>query len=191
MSTKSRKSDRPTRIEAVVWASRRLGTRTVLFHAAVAERLGLNATDHKCADLLWELGPLTAGKLAQLTGLTTGAMTAAIDRLERAGFVSREADPDDRRRVVVRATSERLTDVAHLFGGLAAAAQKLCARYTDEQLAVIERFMDEATEMMEQQAALLRTSDRAPASPSTRAAASPQIRSSRQRSRPMPMRKRK
>lgn len=169
MSSKSSKSDRSDRIERAIWTSRRLGTRTVLFHAAVAERLGLNATDHKCADLLWELGPLTAGRLAELTGLTTGAMTAAIDRLERVGFVVREADPQDRRRVVVRATPERTPQVAHLFEGLSASAQKLCERYTDEQLAVIEEFMNGAVTMLEQQTLALRADDVTADSEGTRA----------------------
>jgi hypothetical protein len=65
----------------------------------VADRLGLNPTDHKCVDFLLMNGPLTAGELATLTALTTGAITAALDRLERAGFAKREDDPDDRRRV--------------------------------------------------------------------------------------------
>ena len=64
-----------------------------MFHQAIADRLGLNVTDHKCIDLLLMKGPLTAGELAGMTGLTTGAITAVIDRLEKAGFVRREDDP--------------------------------------------------------------------------------------------------
>src|SRR5690349_15820511 len=78
-------------------AGRRLSTATIMFHQAVADRLGLNLTDHKCVDLLLLNGPLTAGELASLTALTTGAITAALDRLERGGFVKREDDPEDRR----------------------------------------------------------------------------------------------
>src|SRR5215813_713559 len=89
-------------------AGRRLSTATILFHQAVADRLGLNLTDHKCVDLLLLHGPLTAGELASMTALTTGAITAALDRLGRAGFVRREADPGDRRRVVVRPVPGRV-----------------------------------------------------------------------------------
>src|SRR5438034_2670026 len=82
-------------------AARRQSTATVLFHAAVAERLGLSATDHKYADLIARQGPMTAGELADRAGLTTGAITGVLDRLERAGWVRRERDPHDRRRVMV------------------------------------------------------------------------------------------
>src|SRR6516164_9446091 len=80
---------------------RQLTTATILFHQAIADRLGMNVTDHKCADILLRAGPITAGELAQRTGLTTGAITGVIDRLEKAGFVRRVRDPGDRRRVVV------------------------------------------------------------------------------------------
>src|SRR4030095_3865035 len=80
---------------------RRHSTATVLFHAAIAEQLGLNATDHKAADLLMQRGPLSAGALAELAGVTTGSVTGMIDRLERAGWVRRTRDPADRRRIIV------------------------------------------------------------------------------------------
>src|SRR2546427_10347158 len=78
-------------------AARRQSTATVLFHAAVAERLGLSATDHKYADLIARQGPMTAGELADRAGLTTGAITGVLDRLEQAGGGRRERDPHDRR----------------------------------------------------------------------------------------------
>src|SRR5262245_22826573 len=102
-----------------------------MFHQAVADRLGLNPTDHKCADFLWTRGPMTAGELAELTGLTTGAITGVIDRLERGGFVRREDDPGDRRRVVVRAVPKRLRQIGRLFEDVAARMAELSARYTD------------------------------------------------------------
>src|SRR5918997_6772224 len=77
----------------------RLSTTTVLFHSAVADRLGVSATDVKCYTILRQTGPLTAGELAERVSLTTGAITGVIDRLERAGLVRRAADPHDRRRV--------------------------------------------------------------------------------------------
>src|SRR5690606_6880522 len=70
------------------------------FHAAVAESVGLSLTDLRYLHLVTE-GPVTAGDLARRTGLTTGAVTRVIDRLQRAGFVRRAADPSDRRRVIV------------------------------------------------------------------------------------------
>jgi DNA-binding MarR family transcriptional regulator len=67
-----------------------------------AESLGVHSTDLIAGSYLSEMGPMTAGKLAKEMGITTGAMTAAIDRLERAGFATRENDPNDRRKVIVK-----------------------------------------------------------------------------------------
>src|SRR5215831_16503044 len=80
---------------------RQLSTATILFHQAIADRLGMNVTDHKCADILLRTGAITAGELSRRTGLTTGAITGVIDRLEKAGFVRRAKDAGDRRRVIV------------------------------------------------------------------------------------------
>src|SRR2546427_12544520 len=79
-------------------AARRQSTATVLFHTAVAERLGLSATDHKYAVLIARQGPMTAGELADRAGVTTGAITGVPDRLEQAGGVPRDGDPLDQRR---------------------------------------------------------------------------------------------
>src|SRR4051812_25029573 len=94
-------ADRAELLAALVGELRQLSAATIMFHQAVADRLGLNVTDHKCVDLLQRNGPLTAGELAQHTGLTTGAITGVIDRLEKAGFVRRAEDANDRRRVII------------------------------------------------------------------------------------------
>src|SRR5438094_10452311 len=77
---------------------RRHSTASVLFHHAVAERLGLGPTDHKCLDLLRERGKMTGSELAATTGLTSGAITGVVARLERTGYLRREADRHDGRR---------------------------------------------------------------------------------------------
>lgn len=119
-----------------------MSTRSVLLHAAIADKLGLNPSDHKCADVLREQpGPITAGRLAELTGLTSGAITGVLDRLERAGFVARDRDPDDRRRVVIRCTPERAPDVRPLFMPLRDGMIAFCRRYTDSELRLILDFM--------------------------------------------------
>ena len=137
---------------------RQFSTATVLFHQAVAERLGLNTTDHKCADILLRTGPLTAGELAETTGLTTGAMTGVVDRLERAGFVSRERDPEDRRRVIVRPTlsAERERELAGLFAPLAGAFEEICDTYSDRDLGVILEFLRRCRSMTHEQTHRLR-----------------------------------
>ena len=99
--------EKPRLLEDLNQAGRRLSQATILFHQAVADRLGLHPTDHKCIDLLVSAGSTTAGELAEATGLTTGAITGVIDRLEAAGFVRREDDPNDRRRVIIRVVPKR------------------------------------------------------------------------------------
>jgi DNA-binding MarR family transcriptional regulator len=121
-----------------------------MFHQAIADRLGLNVTDHKCMDLLLLNGPLTAGELAAMTGLTTGAITAVIDRLEKAGFVRREDDPRDRRRVIVQVMPKRCRDIERLFEPFAATFGELSARYKDEELVVILDFMSRSRDGLHQ-----------------------------------------
>jgi DNA-binding MarR family transcriptional regulator len=129
-----------------------MSTRSVLLHAAVADKLGLNPSDHKCADLLRsEPGPITAGRLAELTGLSTGAITGVLDRLERAGFVARDHDPNDRRRVVIRVTPERMPDLRPVFMPLRDAMIAFCTRYTDDELRVILDFMRNSEVVMQEQ----------------------------------------
>jgi DNA-binding MarR family transcriptional regulator len=137
-------------------AGRHMGTASIMFHQAVADRLGLNVTDHKCIDLLLLNGPLTAGELAQKTGLTTGAVTAVIDRLERAGFARRQDDPNDRRRVIVAVVSQRLGEIERLFRSFAANFSELAARYKDKELAVILDFMTRCREGLHQSTLELR-----------------------------------
>ena len=122
---------------------RQMSATAVMFHQAVADRLGLHVTDHKCADLILRNGSMTAGALANLTGLTTGAITGVVDRLEGAGLARRVPDPTDRRRVVIEiiANSKCSTAVANLFSGIAQATSKLLERYTDDELALVLDFV--------------------------------------------------
>src|SRR5215472_4529221 len=101
---------------AFALAVRRTGTLMNLMGQAAAERVGINATDLNCLNILSFSGPLTAGELARATGLTTASITGVIDRLEAADFVRRERDPSDRRRVVVAIEVEKaVTQVATIF----------------------------------------------------------------------------
>jgi DNA-binding MarR family transcriptional regulator len=137
----------PTRnqlVAAIIAQGRANSTGTVLLHAAIAERLGLNPSDHKCADLMMSQSEAcTPGRLAELTGLSTGAITGVIDRLERAGFLVREHDPEDRRRVLLRLTLTREPEMHALFAPLAKGVEALCENYTIAELAVVIRFMRE------------------------------------------------
>jgi DNA-binding MarR family transcriptional regulator len=153
--------DRGQLVAELMAEFRKLSTATVLFHQAVADRLGLNVTDHKCAELLCRAGPVTAGDLARLTGLTTGAITGVIDRLERAGFVRRAKDPADRRRVVIEPDVKRLERViGPLFESMGRASAELCSRYTTEQLAVIHDFTVRCQEMANDETQKMREAER-------------------------------
>src|SRR5580693_1417405 len=90
-------------VAALMRAMRDASGMGVLHSQAVASRLGLSSSDLECLDMIALRGPLTAGDIARATGLTTGAITGVIDRLERAGFAARAHDPADRRKVMVRA----------------------------------------------------------------------------------------
>lgn len=140
---------------------RQLSTATILFHQAIADRLGMNVTDHKCADILLRTGPITAGELARRTGLTTGAITGVIDRLEKAGFVRRAKDPGDRRRVIIEPLPRRIErEIGPLFESMARAMAELCAGYTIQELAVIRDFTARAHQGAYEEIRKLREKDR-------------------------------
>jgi DNA-binding MarR family transcriptional regulator len=143
-------------VDRLLWLGRQLSAATIMFHQAVADRFGLNPTDHKCMDLLFTKGPMTAGELADVTGLTTGAITGVIDRLEKIGFVRREDDPSDRRRVIVRVVPKGYQRVGQLFKHLGEATAELSMHYSNAELATILDFMTHSQEMVHEATLKLR-----------------------------------
>lgn len=137
-------AERNELIGALTLAVRKVIVETVLRFEKIAQRMGINATDMQCLNILDFEGPVTAGRLAELTGLTTGAMTTAIDRLEKAGYVQRVRDPQDRRRVVVQQIAR---EGFELFEAINQAWQDLCSRYSDQELAIIFTFIDAMHQM--------------------------------------------
>jgi DNA-binding MarR family transcriptional regulator len=127
-------------------AGREWSTATVLFHTTLAERFGLNLTDWKCAELV-SREVMTAGQLANYTGLTTGAITGVIDRLEKARFVRRVPDPHDRRKVMIEALPDRDEEVARLFHPLLHKMAGLMAQYSDKELQLMLTFMRQSIEL--------------------------------------------
>ncbi len=111
------------------------------FDEAVAHRLGINRTDLHCLDVLMQAGGASPGQLADRLGLTTGSVTALVDRLERAGFVTRAPDPNDRRRSVVRPTEEGARRAWQLYGPLAEEGEGVLAGYTADQLRLVIGFL--------------------------------------------------
>ncbi|HET7604760.1 MAG TPA: MarR family transcriptional regulator [Sphingomicrobium sp.] len=119
----------------------------------------MTAAERKCAGVLAERGKATPKQLAESTGLSTGAITGIVDRLERAGFASREPNPDDRRSIIVRATNSarlaRLTVPA--FDSLTAAMTKLDARYTPQERTLILQHLRDTIAILREQTAKLGT----------------------------------
>jgi DNA-binding MarR family transcriptional regulator len=144
---------------------RQTGSLMNLMGQAAADRVGINATDLNCLNLLSFSGSLTAGELARATGLTTASITGVVDRLEAAGFVRRERDPADRRRVVVTIVLEKaVREVASIFAPMIADWQQLAERYSDDELRLIVEFYDQMQSVIRKQLARLRE-PAAPAGP--------------------------
>jgi DNA-binding MarR family transcriptional regulator len=140
---------------------------TLFFHAAVAERLNLNPTDHKCLDMIWRYydvgfgACMTPGQLARDTKLTTGAVTGVLDRLEKAGYVVREHDPEDRRRIIIRPVPEHIkANVWPLFDWLSTEFTKLCTQYSEEDLRKMIDFSRRSQELLRSATEHLYTSGR-------------------------------
>jgi DNA-binding MarR family transcriptional regulator len=136
---------------------RNVSAQSVLMSDAVAKLVGLNSTDLECLDLLGLAGATTAGRLASHAGLTTGAMTAVIDRLERAGFARRVRHADDRRCVFVEARPDRVRQIEQLYGPLIAAVARLNEEYGDRQLAVIVDYLSRAVTLAAEHLVWLQT----------------------------------
>lgn len=122
----------------------------VMFHEAVGRALGLSAAERKCLDVLDRLGPVSAGRVAEHTGLTTGAITGMIDRLHRAGYVDRTPNPDDRRGVliVLRPHTPRDDLIPQIFGPLGHDMTELAGRFSTDQLAAISEWIAATTEIL-------------------------------------------
>lgn len=137
---------------------RELSARTLMFHAAIAERVGLSATEHKALDLLSRSGSLTAGQLAEVTGLTTGAITGLIDRLEKVGFVRRERDSSDRRKVVIYPVIEKIEqEIVPLFVSMSQQTEILLSRYSEQELAIIQDFISRSIALLQAETNKLRS----------------------------------
>ncbi len=131
---------------------REIGARTILFHQAIANMVGVSVTDMKCLDYVDRGGDVTAGDLARLTGLTTGAITAAIDRLEKAGLARRERSETDRRKVFIRIAESPATErIGPIFDALGKEVSALATRYSTRELETIKDFCERCIEIMRRQ----------------------------------------
>jgi DNA-binding MarR family transcriptional regulator len=140
----------PTSPPAGTLLGREFATAIVVFHETVGRLLGLSSVERKCLDVLDRLGPVTAGAIAEHTGLTTGAVTGLADRLEKAGYARRTRDPHDRRKVLIELVpNERRAQLtAAAFGPFGADMAEAAAKYTPAELAVISDWVATTTEIL-------------------------------------------
>src|SRR6266699_6318232 len=142
----ARKKQDELAAEIVGRLARRHSTAVVLFHHAVAERLGLGPTDHKCLDLLRERGTITGSELAAITGLTSGAITGVVARLEQAGYVRRESDPHDGRKQILYPALER-SPIQGVIEPLRKDVTALLENFDTGQLSAIAEFLTHSTDV--------------------------------------------
>jgi DNA-binding MarR family transcriptional regulator len=136
-------------IRNIIDKFREMSTETVMFHQAVADELGLYITDHKCMDIIHRFGAMPAGKLGEMTGLTTGAITGMIDRLEKAGYVRRVNDLKDRRKTIVEPIRNKNLErkIEMIFTPLHERMYKFLSSYSDSELTFL---LDSMTGFIEQ-----------------------------------------
>lgn len=142
MNTKE-KSEKSILLADINLLTREFSTGTVLMHQAIAEKAGLTGTDHKYIDLLLQHGAMTAGQLADLSGITTGAVTAMIDRLEKSKLVKRERSADDRRKViVVLDREEAFKRIGPSFKSMQEDLENLYDDFTPTELTTIQKYLN-------------------------------------------------
>src|SRR6201990_1547548 len=139
----SRPKARAALMEELEHAVRRSSALGVIFGQTVASRVGISSSDLECLDFLNLEGRVTAGRLAEVTGLTTGAITGVVDRLEKAGLVRRERDETDRRKVFIAVVPETAMKIGQLYVPMQQAMEKVFSAYTDEELRLLLRFANE------------------------------------------------
>ena len=128
-------------IDTVVRSLRRVNLQGSFFGQTVAIRFGLSESDVEAIEVLLDTGAATAGRLSELMGLSSGAVTRVIDRLEQAGYVRRVPDPADRRRVVVELVPEKMTEMEATMAHFGEKSATEIGRYSDAELTVINDFL--------------------------------------------------
>lgn len=145
-------------IQAINQKFREISTETIMFHQAIADVLGLHITDHKVLDFIYRYGPMPAGRLSELTSLTTGAVTGIIDRLEKTGYVRRVNDPKDRRRTIIELTRNKKLQrkLEDIFTPLSMRMHKVLSSYSDNELAFLFNVLTKSLEQSHEELMKLR-----------------------------------
>lgn len=154
-------------IGELVQEMRRLQGLSASFVRAAAARMGVTVTDMQVIESLTSTGSMTAGQLAELTGLTTGAITGMINRLEEAGLVRRERDPEDARRVIVQLApdTDRVRGLGPTFDSIGRAWGDQIAQYDDEQITFLVDFLKRNNAVTRQEILWLREAPRSEEGP--------------------------
>jgi DNA-binding MarR family transcriptional regulator len=134
-------------VERVSLEIRRMGAHSVMMSQVIADRFGLHTTDLECLDLINMRGKTTAGELAQATGLTSGAMTALLDRLERAGYITRAHDSVDRRRITIQVREDAIAPVKTVYAPIGERMAELWSSFTADELETIAQFLKRSTDL--------------------------------------------
>ena len=142
-------------MQRVIMGARNYGISTVLFRHVVGARLGVHVTDMECLALLFFKGIATPTELANHTGLSSGATTAMLDRLEKGGLIERKPNPSDRRGSIISIAPSAKAEVGPLFASVREAQQALVGEYSAQELETIARFFEESTAMWEAERAKL------------------------------------
>jgi DNA-binding MarR family transcriptional regulator len=153
-------NDKRETLRELIDEVRRSQAATDRFDQAVADAIGVNRTDMRCLDTLDREGAVPAGRLAEATGLTSGAITTALDRLERAGYARRVHDPADRRRVLVELTPAVRELTVRFYRSHAELAEQLHQHYTQEQMQLILEFIRAGREFNERHAEEIEAANR-------------------------------
>jgi DNA-binding MarR family transcriptional regulator len=145
-------------LQALGFEVRRMSAQGVLLSNAVAERAGLSSSDLECLDfvVMAQGAAITAGELAAATGLTSGAITGLIDRLETAGYVRREADPRDRRKVRVVPVQSAIEQLGTYYAPLAKRTEELWSQFTEKELRTVLEFTRGSVALAAEEAARIR-----------------------------------
>jgi DNA-binding MarR family transcriptional regulator len=123
----------------------------VLLRNTIVEKLGVNITDWECLGLLLQKGVSTPTELAKHTGLTSGATTAMLDRLERSGIIERRRNPEDRRGTLIVVVKEKAADLTALFASVRRAQEQLLSSYSEKELEIISDFINKLAKVLDQE----------------------------------------
>lgn len=142
--------------QQVFTLTREQGMASVLLRNAVSRKMGLNVTDMECLSLLSIKGISTPTELANYTGMTSGAATAMLDRLEKAELITRKPNPQDRRGVLIEINKASLAVIGALFSGAQKAQHELLAGYSEQELRLIADYLSRFSAIAKRQAALIK-----------------------------------